>query len=152
MFSVPDEIIDHIVGYLELADWIRFTQLTSRELSGIACQNSETICYLSREATIYSKRPLPDTGLKWAAAEGSIHLLKYFLYRGAHRLCSAMDKAAENGHLPVVQYVAGIIGIPDDAKTLKLAAKHGHLHVVKYIVEWGWLANLESALSDVTAR
>ncbi len=80
----------------------------------------------------------------WAAATaGDLDIIQYLVERGAnvhHQLDSALRWSANNGHLPVVQYLIEQCGSDvhaDHDSALCWSAENGHLPVVQYLVEHG---------------
>ena len=83
-----------------------------------------------------------NDALRSAALNGDLPLVKSLMARGADILakdevfCSALGRAAEEGHLPVVEYLVEH-GNADYDDALVKAAGGGHLSVVEFLVARG---------------
>ena len=89
--------------------------------------------------------------LREAAVDGDLHFVKHLLgsyITDRYALSCTLDRAAEHGHLPIVEYLVKNSG--DANNVLALGAEHGHLPIVKFAIENG--ADIKSGSGDHALR
>lgn len=109
--TLPPEIVDRIVGYLTLRDWIVFTQLTGSDMRAIPYRNKDALCVLSRTVGHYTTHP--QIGLEQITAVCCQYLInhqldwlhftstvQYFISKGARDFNEAAAIATTHGYCP----------------------------------------------------
>ena len=95
--------------------------------------STSTIFYGNSQSffSCYKKSPL---SLQEAASAGQLEIIKSYPFYKNEILLEALEAAAKNGHLDVVEYFISIM-IKDPRYKIKaasIAAINGHLNIVKY--------------------
>ena len=120
--DLPSDIHDTIAFFLPDKDLLHFL-CASRLISVSAYLRRD------RQRAHWKKR-----GVAYLARKGDLAGLQYMHSIGVAAQCTtyAMNWAAENGHLAVVEFLHGV-GAPCTANAMGWAAEHGHLAVVEFL-------------------
>ena len=122
LYNLPGDIYDLMAAFMANPDLFRFLTL-SRHIT------ISSYLLRDRQRALWTK-----CGAKHLAIKGDLAGLQYLHSLGsvAWTTTYAMDCAAENGHLAVVEFLHGI-GATCTANAMDDAAKNGHLAVVEFL-------------------
>ena len=122
-----EEIIDFLKGEEEISG------ICYKNVSFISKYNRIDLCEI-----VYSETEAFN-GIDWsldlAAEFGNLEVVKYLTRMGASCSKRAMDGAATNVHLDIIQWLHLNRSERCSSRAMDRAAKRGHIETVKYLIE-----------------
>jgi hypothetical protein len=79
----------------------------------------------------------PHTTAVAAAKSGAVQVFEWLQQRGVSLTIFAMQTAASNGHLPLIQWLRSSAECPSDSAVAARAAESGHVETVRFLHENG---------------
>ena len=146
-------------GYHNIVDLARYNRLDLYEIvyletdafNGIDRVVDYASCYGNLEIVKYLTAigaSCSTSAMDWAARNGYLDIVQWLHFnRSEGCTTSAMDFAAEFGHIDIVQWLHFNRSEGCSANALRSAALNGHINVVKYLYENSLVTDCHSYIS-----